>query len=202
MACEAGYSILAWLEEFYNMCLVGIIYFSFGSFGNSVECKSVWKPVVGCLFVLLLMLSPFLLYRKDGTANAILYAVALILGIFTASMHLGHAATLFFSAKTMEKIQSFIPKFRSYFSGSLFAEMNVKQAAARKLAMMVVNALELKSSERGTVLTSHYGQALKNYARLGKKYVRAGGFVWAWQRIVGQKQLFARDGIWLLGPLQ
>ena len=197
MACETANSVLSWLNQFLDMCLVGVIYLSFGSVGNAVECKRFWKPLIGGIFVLVLVIPPFLFFRKEGTENMILYVAALILGIITAGLHFAHSLALLLSARTKEKLQSSVPNFHSLVSGSVFAEMNVKQAAARKLALMVNNALDLKSTEKDTVLNSHYGQALKNYAQSWKKHVRVGGFWWAWQRIAGHKQLFARDGIWL-----
>lgn len=202
MGCESTKSILSWLDEFWNMCWFGIVFVGLGSIGNSAECKKAWKPLVGFVFVLGLVLGNCLyvfLYTKQYTQEQVVaYVCSLFLGIATASLHLGHAASICFSPATMQKMKACLPKVYKLFSGTVFAEMNVKQAGALKLANLIKNALAIvKMKDIENVVNTHYGQALANYATSGKKFVECGGLRWSMSRILGSDITFEREGIWL-----
>ncbi|CAB9521768.1 unknown protein [Seminavis robusta] len=197
MFCEMSYSILGWLDEFWSMCWNGVLYVGLASIGNSIHCKRFWLPLMGAVYLTGLTTLHFLMAPKDQEERWILYIAAIALGATGALLHLSHVITILVSP---QRLQSCCPSLYRIIQGTVVSEQKSKQAAAVKVAKLVSNALEIVAAKdpQESVLRTHYGQALTNYARNGKKHVDAGGFVWAWQRMMRiSGATFAKDGIWI-----
>ena len=132
---------------------------------------------------------------QDESSSRTLIWITGIMGVITALFHLAHIIILVVPQWWLERI----PKAGRWITkGTVFAEMKMKRAAAYKLATMTQNALDVvQKKEKNHVIETHYGQALKAYEKYGKVYVRAGGFRWAWARILRGHKSFANEGVWL-----
>ena len=185
MICEALVSIFVWLYFFSFMSVFGIVCVYIGSIGNEVDCREPWKPITGsCAILLLVTISYGVLKDKEVNENAILYIASLVLGLICCGFHLSRAVTMLVEPGKLEDLQSCLPvRIQSLFSSSVSAEANIKQAAARKLNALTVNALKVvKTTDQDNVLGTHYGQALRNYSSGPKQFQTAGGFFWTWRR--------------------
>jgi hypothetical protein len=84
---------------------------------------------------------------------------------------------------------------------ALRSESRNKQAAAHKIDTMVKNALKVhREKKQETVVPTHFGQALLNFAEQPLKYKHTGGFFWTW-RMIFSKNLVCRYGISFSGRL-
>ena len=194
MACDSADSIVVWIFIFGFMAVAGLVCASLASIGNSVNCRQAWKPVIGALFMVVFVVPSYANSRRNKSSDFLLNNASLILGLVAALLHLHHAYEILATtrkAKIFESTRKWVPR------NTVFAETKIKRAAARKVAMMTKNALDIvKMKDKDHVINTHYGQALQMYAKHGRKYAKAGGFKWAWKRIAGRKS-FASDGIWL-----
>jgi hypothetical protein len=131
---------------------------------------------------------------REESSGVMLRYITAVMGTITAMFHMAHILVLIVPHAWLESI----PKAGRWITtGTVYAEMKMKRAAALKLANMTQNALNVvKERHDNRVIETHYGQALKNYEKFGKVYVRAGGFRWAWRILLGRKS-FSREGIWL-----
>ncbi|CAB9504800.1 expressed unknown protein [Seminavis robusta] len=197
MFCEAFVSVANWLVFFAGMSIFGVINVSMGSVGNSVNSNSGWKSLIGFTWVLLLVTIPLVGSRNNRKENNVLYAASLIFGLITCVFHLSNAFALSFATDCFEKLRQSFPQ-NPILKSSISEEQAVKQATAMKLSRMTKNALEIcTSKDLDSILNSHYGQALKQYETEGKKFKRAGGFIWCWRQLFGTNQIFQKHGIWV-----
>lgn len=215
--CEALSSIKAWLIRFINMSLMGLACSALGSVGNSAECKKAWEPCFGGCFVILFVLIPYAVIPWNDSGDAVLSIASLVTGLITGSMHLHHSYMLLSEeahGRIMQRVRRWIAedgsfekwlrstvarvkKWVSSNDNAVFAETKVKRAAARKLVAMTSNALEVvQVKDKEMIIKSNFAQALQAYTKAGRKYVMAGGWQWAWSRMLGRNS-FADDGIWL-----
>lgn len=203
--CESFVSIFNWMLFFFGFSVFGVICVFIGSFGNAVDGKKAWKPLVSCLFVLLLVLLP--VYTEvdpatDRGENRVLYLASVVFGLVTCLFCLARAAELYFSAYQLEEFRSYLPSFdHPILRSTVSEERSVKQATARKLSQMTRNALKVnKLKNPDSIINTHYGQALKSYeteARNPANTVTAGGFLWTWKKLLGKGDDFAKVGIWV-----
>lgn len=208
--CEVGASILIWMGRFTAMCIQGLLSALLGSVGNSAECHSALKPIFGGCYIAGFVIVRYVANPWNDSGDVVLTNASLAAGIITASMHFQHAYLLLSShGGTLHRIGRLIPRggpsspfqsFKTWIGASnnaVFAEVKIKKSAACKLVTMTQNALDVALvKDKEAIITSHYGQALQAYSKMGRTYVEAGGFTWAWRRMLGRKS-FADAGIWL-----
>lgn len=193
IGCEVVASSFVWLVFFVSVSFFGALFVTVGSLGNSVGCRRWWLPAIGAAWVLIWVVTP---YRRNGPGEFYLENISLVLGLMTAAYQLSHVFVMLVPARYIDKI----PKLEKLLSSSsIFAEMELKKSAASKIVSMTENALEMleiDELEDRNLFKTRYGQALQTYAKRGRKYVSAGGFIWTWKRLLGEKA-FATSGIWI-----
>ena len=138
----------------------------------------------------------------DRKENRVLYFASIVFGLVTCLFCLARAAELYFSEAQMDEFKSFLPNMNHpILKSTVSEERSVKQATARKLSQMTRNALKInKLKSPDSILNTHYGQALKSYetqSRSKDSTVLAGGFLWTWRKLLGRREEFAREGIWV-----
>ena len=200
--CEVGVSLLKWIIIMLIMSTFGLLYFWLAGIGNFVECKNPLLPLIGMVVSFICTLLPWLFIGRetvpeDNAAKEFLEVITCCLGGFT----------IFYSA--WQFISLLIPK-SSYLCRcgwdilvpeAIRTESRVKQASECKIDQVVANALEVhRVKKQETVVPTHFGQALLNYAELAPQFVRTGGLRWTWQMIFSG-ELFRREGITFSGRL-
>lgn len=162
LGCNIGNSVFHWVIFFAAMSLFGITCIVIGSVGNEVNCREPWKPFFGFCFTFSLVTMLFgLLYTSAMDSEWIeAYFASLVLGLVASLLHLSRAISMVVGPEKIEHFLSYFPMLSPLLSHSKSAEMNVKQAAARKLGAMTVNALEVFKVKEDNVLSTHYGKYL------------------------------------------
>lgn len=205
MVCESFNSVKNWMFFFFGFSAFGVICVFIGSFGNAVDGKETWKPLVSCAFVLLLVFLPWFLVveeENDREENSVLYLASVVFGLVTCLFCLARAAELYFTQYELDSFRSCFNKFdHPILRSTVSEERSVKQATARKLSQMTRNALKInKLKNPDSIINTHYGQALKSYeteSRNPANTVTAGGFCWTWKKLLGKGDDFAKVGIWV-----
>lgn len=167
-------------HPFCGCCSVfGLFFIGFGSFGNGVENRSPWRPLIGLLAVFGLVVPVYRL-SDQSRGEHYLDIASLLLGSIAMLLHLFNFVVLFFRPETLKKF----PLIKRIVASSrLVSQKDLKHAAQNKISLMVKHALGvLDVNERGTILGSHFGRGLHNFAVNIDTVERMGGFKWTWQR--------------------
>jgi hypothetical protein len=203
--CVFGLSIAKWLYIMVVMSVVGLVFMGITGIGNFVECTNPIYPFVGMLVSLVFTLVPPWLFGvrtedtapTDGAPQFFLELVTYCLGGCVVLLNFWHFISLS------------IPKACRFWSWlqnvlvpeAIRSETRNKQAAAHKIDTMVKNALKIhREKKQETVVPTHFGQALLNFAETPPKYTHTGGFFWTW-RMIFSRNLFLREGINFSGRL-
>ena len=200
--CEVGVSLLKWIIIMPITSTFGLLYFWLAWIGNFVECKNPLLPLIGMVVSFICTLLPWLFIGRetvpeDNAAKEFLEVITCCLGGFT----------IFYSA--WQFISLLIPK-SSYLCRcgwdilvpeAIRTESRVKQASECKIDQVVANALEVhRVKKQETVIPTHFGQALLNFAELAPQVVQTGGLRWTW-RMIFSGELFRGEGIMFSGQL-
>ena len=197
--CTLGMNVLKWIVIMLAMSAIGLVYFGIGGIGNNIECKNPLHPLIGLLIALLCtLLPPFLIGRNtEDASQKFLEVVTLCLGGCAAILMLWHviALTIPTATRLWQRLQYIlVPE-------AIHTEYNIKQAASYKINNMVTNALEVhREKKQETVVPTHFGQALLNFAESRPKYERLGGFCWT-LKSMWNRSLFRREGLLFSGRL-
>jgi hypothetical protein len=170
--------------------------------------KEVWKPLLSGGAVLMMVAVPFVSVAldeetsSDDKENRVLYFASIVFGLLTCCFCLVRAAELYFSEAQIEEFKSYFPTIsQPILKNTVSEELSVKRATALKLSLMTKHALKInKLKEPDSILNTHYGQALKMYERESRSKentVLAGGFLWTWRKLLGKREEFAQEGIWV-----
>lgn len=173
--------------------MIGLVFITAGSTGNSVYCKDWRKPLIGAAAVFLPIAALF--FARGDAAGTFLAKTSLLLASITALLHLCHAAYLGWPA-----FQKMADRNHLLLASSIYAEMRLKTSAANKLNSMIDNALDVfnKSKENSFAEQgSNYSKTLQSYAKHGKSSKQAGGLIWAWKRLLGFEEQSLKHGIWI-----
>jgi len=207
--CQVGVSILRWIVVMLVMSVVGSAYFWLAGIGNFIECKKPIFPLIGMVFALLSTLLPWWFIgrvtpRDDGTAEEFLEVAQEFLEIIT--FVLGGCTILL---SIWQFISILLPEtgwlWQRYrwilVAEAIRTESRVKKASAHKINMIVTNALEVhRVKKQETVVPTHFGQALLNFAEMAPEYARIGGCRWTWSMICS-RNLFRREGLFFSARL-
>jgi len=197
--CTIGVDVLKWFIIMLAMSAVGLLYFGIGGIGNNIECVNPVHPLIGTAITVLCTLLPFLLFdpmTPEENSQQFLEIVTLALGICAALLTIWHCITL-------------LPKARHWLQWcqcilvpeAVRTESYLKKSASYKLDAMVSNALEVhRVKKQETVVPTHFGQALLNFAETAPQYERVGGIRWTWKSM-WNKSLFRHEGLLFSGRI-
>jgi len=205
--CTMAFSIFSWIIIMLLMSFFGLLYFWLVGMGNFVECNKPIYPLVGMVFAFLYTLLPWLFMGQETPAPTLGEHVdAAQKFLETTTFILGGFTILFC---TWQFISCFIPEsghLRERFQWILIpeairTESRAKQAGTRKINNLVLNALEVhRVKKQESVVPTHFGQALLNFAEMTPEFVEAGGFGWTW-RMICSRDLFRVEGLFFSGRL-
>lgn len=185
---------------FFGMSLFGTISVVLGNIGNSAKSQTWWKPLVGCICVLMMVTLPYFFLREGMNAeHKLLHKLSLMYGVITCGMHLNNLLVLVLSPAYMKSVQKRSPTAYKMLTGPSVNDMNLRRAASRKMARMTQHALELihrDESSRCSSRKSTYGQALQKFSDDGVRFARNGGFWWSWRGYFCEKCNLQEEGIW------
>jgi hypothetical protein len=210
-------SIISWLIIFAQLSILGTLFVSCTSAGNSIYLQQNLSSIVAILvgmasLVVAAILSfafeiKFLLIdttKSDGGPDMFGYYFFLILGCFLMLFQLKALAYVILPRSLWKRIP-----FKDFFltSGTSKAERSTKQAAAFKTSRMVENALihhasgTFGNSMRTTFksITSSrvaYGAALLHYDATSDLREPRGGIISTYRNMINGK-LFSEEGIWV-----
>ena len=202
--CSVGLSILRWIVVMLVMSVAGLLYFFIAGIGNFTECKNPLFPMIGLMFSLLCTLLPWLFIgrntkpkEEDGSYQAFLGLAQEFLEY--ATFFLGGCTILL---SIWQLLSLVIPRnYRILVPEAIVTESRIKQSFIHKLETMVSNALEVhRVKKQESVVPTHFGQALLNFAEKSPEFERIGGFCWTWHMICS-KDLFRREGLFFSGRL-
>ena len=200
--CQVGVNLLKWSIIMLAMSACGLLYFWLAGIGNFVECKNPLLPLIGTAFSCICTLLPWWLigkqeYSEGDAAQKFLKITTYCLGGFTIFLGAWQFIALLIPKKSCLCRccwDILVPE-------AVRTESRVKQASACKIDKMVANALEVhRVKKQETVVPTHFGQALLNFAESAPQFVRTGGLRWTWQMIFS-RDLFCREGIMFSGRL-
>jgi hypothetical protein len=200
--CKVGVSVLRWLVTMLLMSTIGVVYFSLAGIGNFVECKNPIFPLIGMGFSLLSTLLPWWFLGKGTTAEqdaaqAFLEAVTYCLGGCTVLVNM-----LQFVSILIPETSCLWDRFKWILvPGVIRIESRIKNASSSKINKVVTNALEVhRTKKQESVVPTHFGQALLNFAEMVPQRERIGSFCWTWRMILS-RDICHREGILLSGRL-
>lgn len=190
--CDAGRSLAFWLLFLIGMSVFGLAFVMAGSTGNSVECRDWRVPLVGAGVV---FTAVFSLYASNLSGHLFLDVTSLVLGLIVCYYHVKFSLKLRWPdcLASYHRVKEFLSQ------STVFAEMKTKRSAAFKLQAMMNNALKIVTIEDDddrNLIHKYYGYSIQKFAKKGKEFRTAGGFIWAWRRLYEGKVL-SRDGIWI-----
>jgi hypothetical protein len=200
--CVLGLDVTKWLCFFAVMSVGGLVVIGTTGIGNFVECANPLYPLAAMLFsACFTLLPPWYNYilNEDNrdTPRDYLALTALFLGGCVILLNFWHFVSL--SIPKMCQLWSWLQN--AFVPEALRSESRNKQAAAHKIDTMVKNALKVhREKKQETVVPTHFGQALLNFAEQPLKYKHTGGFFWTW-RMIFSKNLVCRYGISFSGRL-
>jgi hypothetical protein len=199
--CQVGVSVLRWLVVMLLMSAVGVVYFSLAGIGNFVECKNPKFPLIGIVFSLLSTLLPWGFLGKQTTeqdaAQEFLEVVTYCLGGCTVVVSM------------CQFVSILIPKTSCLWDrlkwillpGVIRIESHIKNASSSKIDKVVMNALEVhRIKKQESVIPTHFGQALLNFAEMAPQCESVGSFCWTW-RMIFSRDMCRREGLLLSGRL-
>jgi hypothetical protein len=203
-ACFFGLNVVRWFYYFVVMSVGGLVVIGTTGIGNFVECANPLYPLAAMLFSACYTLVPlwyFYRYRRTGyygeAPQDYLALVALFLGGCVIMLNFWH----FVSLSIPKRCQLWSWLQNALVPQTIRSETRTKQAAAHKIDTMVKNALKVhREKKQETVVPTHFGQGLLNYAEQPPKYKPAGGFFRTW-RMIFSKNLVCREGITFSGRL-
>jgi hypothetical protein len=193
-ACTLGWSVLSWIIIMLLMSIVGFFYFGLGGIGNNVDCKRLKYPAIGVLVSALAAFLPFFLLAlddQDPRQQHFLEITTVVVGVFVVVLVFWHFVVLLIPETSVLR-----ECFKSIFvSATARTEYNLKQAAVCKTKKMVENALEVhRVKKQESVVPTHFGQALLNFAEMTPKYERIGSFWWT-LRSIWNRSLSRHEGL-------
>lgn len=198
--CMIGMNVVKWIIIMLAMSVVGLIYFYIGGIGNDIECINPKYPAIGTFIMLLCTLLPPYLFKDYGTGSIPREYLVYMTGF------VGSCATLVTFWHFIVLLMPTKSRWREWFKYVLVpegvrTESYIKEAADYKINNMVRNALEVhRIKKQETVVPTHFGQALLNFAELAPKFERIGGFFWT-LRSIRNLSLFRREGVFFSGRL-
>jgi hypothetical protein len=200
--CNVGVSVLRWLVTMLLMSTIGIIYFSLAGIGNFVECKNPIFPLIGMVFSLLGTLLPWWFLGKDTTAEQdaaqeFLEVITYCLGGCTVLVNMSQFVSIL-----IPETSCLWDRFKWILvPGVIRIESRIKNASSSKINKVVTNALEVhRTKKQESVVPTHFGQALLNFAEMVPQRERVGSFCWTWRMILS-RDMCRREGILLSGRL-
>lgn len=200
--CTVAVSIVKWLVIMLTMSVCGLCYFWLAGIGNFVECKNPILPFIGMSFSFVSTFLPWWFIGKDTSFNdneaqEFLEVVTYLLGGCTIVVSVWQ----FISILIPEVCCSWDVWEWFHLPGEIRTATRIKQAAATKVDNMVRNALEMQRvKKQESVVPTHFGQALLNFAETTPDSERVGGFCWTW-RMIWSRDLFRREGLLFSGRL-
>jgi len=196
IGCAIGESVFRWLARFVVSSSLGLTTIALGSLGNDLECTRVYLPSIAIISMVLNWYA--VCTGRIGNSNELfLQVVSLVLISVAIIVQLVHICTLLIPSHYYQRV----PMLKRLFTAqTVVRAADLKKAAAFKTKEMVRNAIHVvRKQQKGSVLETHFGQALMVFSKEQKtKYV--GGIKWTWQRIYNG-QIFQQDGIWLSARL-
>jgi hypothetical protein len=188
----------------FAMSVAGVIYFGVGGIGNNLQFFNPMYLLIGTVILgAYTWLPPFFYRDYDQDYSEIqlpqeylMYSTA-VLGSAAALLTIWNVITLLIPTasrlwKWLECIV--IPE-------GIHTESNIKQAASYKINTMVNNALEVhRVKKQETVVPTHFGQALLNFAEATPKFEQVGGMSWL-LKSMRDRSLFRQEGVLLSGRL-
>jgi hypothetical protein len=202
-ACTIGVSAAKWLFTMVVMSIAGLICIGGTGVGNFVECTNPLYPFFATVASFLFMFLPawFLGHYEDPQTDDIpllfLELITFLHGVCVVLLCFWHFISL--SIPKAYQLWSWLQN--ALVPEVIRSEQRNKQAAAHKLDTMVKNALEVhREKKQESVVATHFGQALLNFAEQPPKYAETGGFFWTW-RMIFSRDLFRREGINFSGRL-
>jgi hypothetical protein len=200
--CNVGVSVLRWLVTMLLMSTIGIIYFSLAGIGNFVECKNPIFPLIGMVFSLLSTLLPWWFLGKDTTAeqdaaHEFLEVITYCLGGCTVLVNMSQFVSIL-----VPKTSCLWDRYKGILvPGVIRIESRIKRASSSKINKVVTNALEVhRTKKQESVVPTHFGQALLNFAEMAPQRETVGSFCWTWRMILS-RDMCRREGILLSGRL-
>lgn len=200
--CTIGLSIVQWIITLIIMSLAGVLYFAIGGMGNDLKCTKPIYPLIGVAIMgLSASLPPFL--RNEFTqpvrmSRSFLVYTTAILGTCAALLSLWHFVAMLIPKKANQ--------IREWLKGVLVpqavrSQARIKEAAAYKIDNLVANSLKIHSiKKQESVVPTHFGQALLNFAEVMPEYERVGGYFWTLKKI-WDGTLSRREGVLFSGRI-
>eukprot|EP00977_Amphora_coffeiformis_P018301 scaffold6378_cov176-Amphora_coffeaeformis.AAC.12 len=190
MGCETTNAVVFWLYIFVSLCLFGMVWIGCGTCGNAQHNVPCWKPSCGGLFLMCVVILPFIgdNYEKDFTPDQqYVRVVALIFACTVIFMHILHCVEICAADDKPRK-----EKLRKH---AYQSEVDLKSSIQYKVNRMVENAVEIHhSSDTQNIVKTCFGRALHVYSKWNKTK-KVGGLVWAWKNIYNGT-FFTQEGIW------
>lgn len=200
--CQVSVSVLRWIVVMLIMSSCGFLYFSLAGIGNFVECRNPCLPLYGMIFSFISAFLPWWFRGRttpadENMAQEFLEIVTFILGGCSIAV----SSWQFISILVPETSRLW-KRFTWFLVPSVIkVESRIKNAAAYKIDTMVANALKVHHvKKQESVVPTHFGQALLNYAESIPQSTKVGGFCWTW-RMIWSRDLFRHEGVLFSGRL-
>lgn len=190
--------------------LLGSCYILFGSAGNSVFNSNIFialgSILVGMVTVTMTTVVAFFVETKNPLFNTTKYGGyyvanlwSLMIGICLILLQMMTIVRILLPTKIlMQKNAGWIDRLLT--PGLAKMECKTKRAATFKINNMISNALEIHAVKPARITSvaamSSYGRALLNFRTQEDLHETAGGFIWAWAKILNGS-IFTEEGIWL-----
>jgi hypothetical protein len=186
------------------MSVCGLIVIGTTGIGNFVECANPLYPLAAMLFSACYTLLPpwyFYLYHQTGYYGDAPQDYLALVGVFLGGCVIMLNFWQFASLSIPKTCQLWSWLQNALVPETIRSESRTKQAAALKIDTMVKNALKVhREKKQETVVPTHFGQGLLNYAEQPPKHKPEGGFFRTW-RMIFSKNLVCREGITFSGRL-
>jgi hypothetical protein len=195
---------------FFQLTIIGVLFVTLTSLGNSVNDQAdkprrvarllvaIVTTFVTCILSYLFQVRTFFFDTYKKGAFTVFYIGSVILGVVLMAFQVLELMRVLLGDKFWQEH----PKLQRYsIGGSIRMETSIKSAAVFKVNQMVQNALEIHNAasiEASTisVRASSKRNAMFHFQKLEHQTVPAGGILWAW-KLLKNGTLFSEEGVWL-----